>query len=126
MSVNYDTTTVSNRLQQVINSLDAGGAAGALYLADSGNTVLSTLPLSFPSGTVLGNTLQFGGLSLVDSAAAASGTAVAAWINDSNGTTIISGLTVGTGAGVDISLSPTSVIVAGQTVAIQAATITGV
>lgn len=125
MSVNYNTPTISNRLQQVINGMDGGGAAGALKLLNSGGTVLSTLPLARPSGTVSGNTLQFSGLSLIDPAIAIGGTAVAARIEDSTGIAVISGLTVGTG-GTDIVLSPTNVLVAGQTLAIQAATIIGV
>lgn len=126
MSVNYNTPTISNRLQQVINGMDGGGAAGALRLLDSGGNVLSTMPLAFPSGTVAGNTLQFSGLSLIDPSIAVGGTATAARIDDSTGTTIVSGLTVSNSAGTDIILSPTNVLVAGQVLAIQAATITGV
>ncbi len=126
MSVNYSTPVISNRLQQVINGMDGGGAAGALYLIDTNGVVLSTLPLAFPSGIVSGNVLQFSGLSLIDPAIAVSGMATAARIDDSAGNTIIAGLTVSDGAGADIVLSPTNVLVAGQTLALQAATITGV
>lgn len=125
MSVNYSLPVISNRLQQGVNALDAGGLPGALYLLDGSGTVLSTLPLARPSAAVSGNTMAFNGLSLVDPAAAASGVAVAARMADSAGNVVISGLTVGTAAGSDIVLSPTNAIVAGQTIAIQAATITG-
>lgn len=125
MSVNYNTPTISNRLQQVINAMDGGGSNGVLRLLNAGGTVLSSLTLARPSGTVSGNTLTFSGLSLVDPAAAASGTATAARIEDSTGTTIISGLTVSNAAGADIVLTPTNAIVAGQAIAITAATIQG-
>jgi hypothetical protein len=125
MSVNYNTPTISNRLQQVINAMDGGGSNGVLRLLNAGGTVLSSLTLARPSGTVSGNILSFSGLSLVDPAAAASGTATAARIEDSTGTTIISGLTVSNAAGADIVLTPTNAIVAGQAIAITAATIQG-
>lgn len=125
MSVNYNTPVLSNRLQQVLNAMDAGAAAGVLRLLDSNGSILSSLALSKPSASISGNLMSFNGLSLVDPAAAASGTAMRARIEDSNGTIVISGLTVGTGAGSDIALSPTNIIIAGQTIAIQAATIMG-
>jgi hypothetical protein len=125
MSVNYNTPTISNRLQQVVNAMDAGASTGVLRLMDAGGTILSSLSLVKPSATIAGNLMTFSGLSLVDPAAAASGTATAARIEDSTGTVVISGLTVGTGPGVDIILSPTNAIIAGQVIAIQQATITG-
>lgn len=125
MSVNYSTPVITNRLQQVINGMDGGGLSGALHFLDSGNNILATITLAFPSGTVAGATLTFSGLTLIDLSVAVSGDAVAARIDDSNGSTIISGLTVGT-AGTDIVLSPSNTLVAGQVLALQNATITGV
>ncbi len=66
----------------------------------------------------------FNGMSLVDPGAAGSGSIVGARIEDSLGNAVITGLTVST-SGSDIIMSPTNAIVAGQTVAITAATITG-
>lgn len=126
MSVNYNLTVRNNRLQQVENGMDGGGANGNLRLLDSSGNVLSTLALARPAGTVNGGVLQFQGLSLVDPAAARSGVAVGARIEDSTGAFVITGLTVGgVGSSTDIVFSPTNTIVAGQTVAIQQATITG-
>lgn len=125
MSVNYNTPTLTARLQQVVAAIDGGGAAGRLRLLDSSANILSSFTLSVPSATVAGNILTFSGLSLIDPSAAASGAAVAARIENSNGTAIISGLTVSNIAGADIVLSPTNNIVAGQAVAITAATIQG-
>ncbi len=124
MSPNYNVNVINSRLQVVTSAIDAGAAAGNLKLLDSIGTTLSTLALSKPSGSIAGGILTFLGMSLVDPAAAASGTATAARIEDSTGTTVISGLTVGT-FGTDIVLSPTNVITAGQTIAITTGIITG-
>ena len=125
MSVNYNTQVRTNRLQQAINAMDAGAGVGVLRLLDAAGIILSTLPLVKPSAIAAGGVMTFNGLSLTDPGAASSGTAVAARIEDSTGTVVISGLTVSSAVGADIVLSPTNTIVAGQTVAITAATITG-
>ena len=125
MSVIYPVTLLNTRLQDVVNAIDAGPAAGVLRLLNSGGSTLSSLALAKPSGSVGGGILTFLGLSLVDPAAAASGLATAARIEDSTGSTVISGLTVGTSSAFDIVLSPSAAIVAGNTIAITQATITG-
>lgn len=125
MSVNYPTTLINTRLQDVVTAIGAGGSAGLLKLLDSVGTTLSSMQLAQPCGTVSGGVLSFGGLSLIDPAASTSGTAAAARIEDSTGSTVISGLTVGISSAFDIVLSPSAVIVAGQTIAITQATITG-
>lgn len=125
MSVNYNVTVRTNRLQQVINAIDAGPSNGFLRLLDAGGNVLSSLQLSRPSAVASGAVLTFNGLSLIDPSAAQGGAATAARAEDSAGNIIISGLSVGTaGSTSDILLTP-DVIVAGQTVALTAATITG-
>ena len=126
MSVDYNTTVLTNRLQVVINDIDDGATNGNMRLLDSSGNILSSLQLARPMGVAANGVLTFLGLSLVDPAAAASGVAARARVEDGDGNTIISGLTVGSGATpVDIVMSPTNTIVAGQTVAITAATITG-
>lgn len=125
MSVNYNTTVLTNRLQQVVNAIDGGVTNGNMRLLDIGGGVLSSLQLARPSGIVSGGVLNFSGLSLIDPAASTSGTAQRARVEDGNGNTIISGLTVSGGAPADIVMTPTNIIVAGQTVAITAAAITG-
>lgn len=124
MSPNYNVNVINSRLQAVTSAIDAGAAAGNLKLLDSNGNTLSTLALAKPCGSVASGVITFLGMSLVDPAAAASGTATAARIEDSTGTTVISGLTVGT-AVADIVLSPTNIITAGQTIAITTGTITG-
>jgi len=125
MSVDYSVAVINSRLQQVVNATDAGVGPGVLRLLDSVGGTLSSLALSKPSGTVSNGVIQFLGLSLIDPAAAAGGFAVAARVEDSAGTTIYSGLSVGTSTASEVILSPTNLITAGETIAITAATITG-
>ena len=126
MSVNYNTTVLTSRLQQVINAIDAGPSNGFLRLLDLVGNILSSFQLSRPSAIAADGVATFQGVSLIDPSAAAGGTARFARVEDSTGTIVISGLTVGGGGGAtDIQLTPSSVITAGQTVAITAATITG-
>lgn len=125
MSVNYNVPTLNARLQSVVSQIDAGPSNGVLRLLDPLSNVLSSLPLAKPSGTVTGGIMTFNGLALVDPAAARSGTAATARIEDSNGNVIISGLTVSGLAGTDIVLAPTAAILAGQTISITNAQIIG-
>lgn len=125
MSVDYNVSVLTARLQEVAAAIDASGNGNMRFL-DSGGNVLSTLQLPTPMGSAAGGVLTFAGMSLVDPAAAASGTATRARIEDGAGTIVISGLTVNDPSGIsDIYLTPTNVIVAGQTIAITAASITG-
>jgi len=128
LSVDYNLTVRTNRLQQGINATDAGPSNGRLRLLDSGGNVLSTIQLSRPSAVAANGVATFNGVALIDPAASGTGYATAARTEASDGTIVISGLTVGAaspGAQYDIFLSPTNYIAAGQTVAITAATITG-
>lgn len=128
MAVDYSTTVLNNRLQQVINAIDGGASNGFMRLLDNGGNVLSSLQLSRPMGVVANGVLTFNGLSLIDPAATASGNATLARVEDSIGNVIIHGLTAGAaspGASYDILLSPSNFLAAGQSVAITAATITG-
>lgn len=125
MSVVYPVSLINTRLTDVVNAIDAAVPPGTLRLLNAGGATLSSLQLAKPSGTVAAGVLSFSGLALIDPAAAVSGIATGARIEDGNGTTVISGLTVGTGSTSDIILSPTAAIVAGNTIAITVATITG-
>ena len=125
LSVDYNITVLTNRLQQVVNAIDAGATNGVLRLLNSGGTTLSSLSLARPCGVAASGVLTFSGMSLIDPAAAATDSATAARVEDGDGNTIISGLTVGMGSTSEIVMSPTNFITAGQTVAITAATITG-
>jgi hypothetical protein len=125
VSVDYNLTVRTNRLQQVINAIDAGPSNGFLLLLDISGNTLSSMQLSRPSGVATLGVMTFQGLPLIDPAATGSGTAARARVQDSTGAIVISGLVINTGATPDLTLSPNSTIVAGQTVALTAATITG-
>jgi len=126
LSVNYNVTVRTNRLQLGINAIDAGPSNGFLRLLDISGNVLSSIQLARPSATVLNGVATFNGMALIDPAAAAGGAIAGARAEASDGTVVISGLSASTpGSTADIIFSPTNVIAAGQTVAITAATITG-
>jgi hypothetical protein len=108
----------------VRDAIDAGSGAGVLQIGTAAmGTVLATITLADPSGTVAGaGVLTLSGFPKSDTAADATGTAAAARIRDSNGTDVITGLTVGT-SGADVILDSVS-ITAGQTVTINSAVFT--
>jgi hypothetical protein len=123
MAVTYTTAVKTARMTAVRDAIDGGSGAGVLEIGTTGmGTVLATVTLSDPSGTVSGAVLTLSGMPHSDTSADATGTAAAARIRDSAGTDVITGLTVGT-SGTDIVLDSTS-ITAGQTVTINSATIT--
>lgn len=123
MAVTYSAATKTARMAAVRDAIDGGAGAGKLEIGTAGmGTVLATITLADPCGTVSGSVLTFSGMPRSDTSADATGTAAAARIRDSNNNDIITGLTVGT-SGTDIVLDSTS-ITAGQTVTINSATIT--
>lgn len=125
----YSLSVANDRLQRVANAIDAGSSAGVLRLLDAGNSILSSISLSKPCGTVSNAVLSFSGLSRIDQAAA-SGTVAAARIEDYSGNTVVSGLIVGAPGSVSdvyfVNRLGTTAIIAGQTVALTTATITSV
>lgn len=124
MSVIYSQSVINYRLSGVITEL---GALAHLLLKAGGTTV-STIQLASPVGTVNGGILTFSG-QLLDPSAAATGVVDSALIQDSSGATAITGLTVGiSGGSQDIIISNglnSTLITAGQTVALLSAQITG-
>lgn len=126
MAVTYSTAVKEARLTAVVDAIDAGTGVGKLKIRDSGNTVLATLSLVKPCGTVAtgANTVLTFDFDpdISDTSADASGTAANAIITDSDDTTVVSGLTVGT-SGTDIIIDNTS-ITSGQTVTATTGTIT--
>jgi hypothetical protein len=122
MAVTYTAAAKTARMNAVIAEIDAGLAAGKLKIRDSSNVVLVTITLEDPCGSATNGVLTFDFDPDISATAAASGTAHNAIVTDSDDTTVISGLTVGT-TGSDINLDSTS-ITSGQTVTITAGTIT--
>lgn len=127
MSITYSTTAINDRLLGVVAAIDAGGTNGSLKLL-AGGTTISTIQLAVPSGTVNGGILTFSG-TLLDPSAANTGSPTEGRIYDSNGSVVISGLTVGVPlSGADIAITNglnTTKINAGQVVSLLSAQITG-
>jgi hypothetical protein len=122
MSAVYNATLKNTRMTDVVTAI---GATGYLNFYSSTPTLLASLPLANPAGTVTGGVLTFSTMPISDSSADATGTAASASVStaiDGGGTVVISGLLVGT-SGTDIVLSSTN-IVAGQPVTVTAASIT--
>lgn len=126
MSVNYSSIAINFRMQGVVSAIDDSGNGVLRLLA--GGTILSSITLQNPCGTVSGTVLTFTG-NLIDASASNTGLATAARIDDASGITMISGLTVGIpGSGADILLTNglnNTLVTAGQTVAVVSAQITG-
>lgn len=123
MAVTYSTATKTARMNAVVTQIDAGAGPGTIEIGTTGmGTVLVTLTMADPSGTVSGTVLTFDFDPDLSNTASASGTAAEARIKDSNGTVCVSGLTVGT-SGTDIVLDSVS-ITSGQTVTLTTGTIT--
>lgn len=124
MAVTYSTAAKTARMQAIVAQIDAGAGPGTLEIGTTGMaSVLATLTLADPCGTVSGAVLSFDfDPDISDTSADNTGTAAVAQIKDSNGTVIISGLTVGT-SGTDVVLDSVS-ITAGQTVTLTTGTIT--
>lgn len=128
VAVTYSLEAINDRLAGVITAIDSAGA-GFLILR-AGSTVVSTITLATPCGTVNNGVLTFGG-TLQDNSAAGSASPVDnAIITNATGGVEISGLTVGVAGatGYDILISNginSTVISAGQVVAVLGAQITG-
>lgn len=124
MAVTYSTAAKTARMNAVIAQIDAGAGPGTVEIGTTGMaSVLAILTLADPCGTAASGVLTFDfDPDISDSSANATGTAAEARIKDSDGTVIISGLTVGT-SGTDFVMDSVSVT-AGQTVTLTTGTIT--
>jgi hypothetical protein len=123
MAVVYNTTLKNTRMTDVVTAI---GTTGYLNIYTTGlGTLLASIPMANPAGTVSAGVLSFSGTPLTESSANASGTAAVANVTtavNGGGTIVISGLTVSSSAG-DVVLSSTN-IVGGQPVTITSASIT--
>jgi hypothetical protein len=123
MAVIYSTAVKTARMTAVRDQIDGGAGAGRLEIGTTGMaTILATITLRDPSGTISGAVLTLSGFHRSDTSAGNTGTAAAARIRDSNNNDIVTGLTVGL-SGTDIVLDSVS-ITTGQTVTINSATLT--
>lgn len=124
MAMAYDTTTRTARMQVVADRIDSGSGAGYVEICTTSYaSVLATITMADPCGSVSSGVLTFDcSPAIADSSADNTGTAAIARIKASDGTVIVSGLTVGT-SGTNIVLTSTS-IVATEPVTITSFTIT--
>lgn len=123
MSISYNTATISDRLAAVVNNIDAGSSHGVLSLGTAGmGAVIANITLPKPCGVVAGNLLTFtapdSNLTLI------AGTLGAAQLQDSAGTVVASGLTIGNSTAYDIIIVDT-LVSAGVVLTLTSATITG-
>src|SRR3990172_4858345 len=118
----YSISALNSRLSAVMGLIDGGVGNGVLRVMDVSAATLSAVPLAKPSGSVSGGVLTL----FVPQAASisSSGVAAQARLEDSNGVTVASGLTVGTTSGFDIVTVDTTLTV-GDTLSLGSATIVG-
>lgn len=122
MAVNYVTAVKNTRMTAVLNAIDAGAGAGKINIYTAAYaSLLVSINLADPSGTVAAGALTLSGMPK-SGTAGNSGNAAIARILDSTDTVVAEGLTVGT-VGTDIIIDNVS-IASGQTVNITAGTIT--
>ena len=122
MAVNYNAALKSARMQAVIAAIDGGAGPGTLEICTAAYaSVLATIALADPSFTEAGGVITMAGAPRSDPSADNGGTAALARIKDSNGVTVVDGLTVGVGSG-DVQLNSVN-ISQGQSVTITSGTI---
>jgi hypothetical protein len=133
MAVVYTTTLKNNRMQLVADLIASKTAAASTGTALAGTLVIGTsalsgatgvlasVTLSTTPGTVSSGVFTLSGVPL-NATASGTGTAALAEFRDNAGTTIVSGLTVGT-SGTDVIINSTS-ISTGQAVQVTSGTIT--
>jgi len=123
MAVTYASGLKDTRMTAVRDAIDAGAGAGKLEIGTAAMaSILATITLGDPSGTISGGVLTLSGFPRSDTSADNTGTAAAARIRTSADADVVTGLTVGL-SGSNINLDSLS-ITAGQTVTINSATIT--
>jgi hypothetical protein len=121
MAVDYRTSLKTTRMTDVLTDIDSGVGAGYVEICSAAYaSVLATIALADPCGTVTTDTLTFT-MPRSDSSADATGTAAVARIKESGGTTVVNNLTVST-SGANINLNSLS-ITAGGTVTLTSGTL---
>lgn len=122
MAVTYSTSAKTARMQAVADKIDGASGAGKLQIGTSGMaSILATVPLAFPCGTVSGAVLTFN-MPQTDAACDNTGVAASARILDADDNVIVSGLTVGLSSS-DIIVSSVNLI-SGSPFTINSGTIT--
>lgn len=121
--ITLSATAAGHVLTAINNDLNLGSGAGTIKLytgtkpadpdtAITSQTLLGTLTLSDPAGTVSGRTLTFGTVTM-DSAADATGTATWARLADSSAVAVIDIDITTTGGGGFGQMNTTSIVIGG-------------
>lgn len=122
----YNAATKTARMQVIITQIDAGAGPGTVEICTAGYaSVLASLALADPCGSVTGNVLNFDlDPDIADVSADATGAAAVARFKDGNGTVILSGWAVTlAGGGGEVILDSLD-ITAGQRVELALGTLT--
>jgi len=125
MSVIYAASTKTGRMNAVVTDIGASGLMK--WYTSNGGTLLATFALAATAGTVSGPVLTFSDANgaaagILNTTAAAAGTATYAEVTTSAGVAKVTGLTVGT-SGADFIVD-NNVLTLGQAVTINSATLT--
>lgn len=120
MAANYAATLKTTRMQAVADAISGGSLVIGTSALSGSIGILATVSLNTPAATVSGPTLTISGVPLSVIASAA-GTAALAELRNHAGTTITSGLTVGT-SNADVIVTTTAILLGG-TVTVSAGTI---
>lgn len=122
MGVIYASAVRTDRMDVVLAAIDAGSGAGKIKIFTSGDSLLATLTLADPAGSVSGDVLTFDCSPALSTTASGTGTAAKATITDSDDNVIVSGLTAGT-SGTNFVFDSVS-FTSGQSVTLTAGTLT--
>lgn len=125
MSVVYAATTKTGRMNAVVSAIGASGFIK--FYTSNGGTLLATFALAATAGVVSGSVLTFSDANgatagILNTTAAAAGTATYARITTSADADVVTGLTVGT-SGTDFILD-NNVLTNTQAITINSATLT--
>lgn len=125
MSVVYANATKTGRMNAVVTAIGASGLIK--FYTSNGGTLLATFALAATAGTVINSVLTFSDANgatpgILNTTAAAGGTATYARITTSADANVVTGLTVGT-SGTDFILD-NNMLTATQAITINSATIT--
>ena len=124
MTIVYNQATINSRLNAVVTNIDAGPGNGQMRLLAAASTTVALVTLQKPSGTAGSGILTFNGLPLASPLTTISALVTSADIEDSTGTVVASGLTVGGSTSFDVFMS-NPFVSSGQTVTLIFAQITG-
>jgi hypothetical protein len=129
MAITHAPATRTGLATYIRDQLDAGAGAGVIEIRTAGSTtLLATITLDDPCGTVAAETLTFTGFPKSDNSIDADGTAAVVEWKDSDGNLVYSGTITESGGGGDVQLASSNAaalnFVTGNTFTISSASYT--